>query len=102
MAMATKSLNGGDVVRPGWVISVILLTSLGSSAQSLLPASSPGGMVRIFGSDAAILEARETRKDLPCTVTPNKPLLGFDLKFHSGYDVSIPLKDLAGSDNQLT
>ena len=59
-------------------------------------------MVRIFGSDAAILEARETRKDLPCTVTPNKPLLGFDLKFHSGYDVSIPLKDLAGSDNQLT
>jgi hypothetical protein len=35
-------------------------------------------------------------------VTPNKPTLGFDLKFHSGYEVSVPLKELAGSDNQLT
>jgi hypothetical protein len=29
-------------------------------------------------------------------------MLGFDLKFHAGYDVSVPLKELAGSDNQLT
>jgi len=67
-----------------------------------VPASEPGGAVRLFSSDAAILEAREVRKDVPCTVTPIKPVLGFDLKFHAGYDVSIPLKDLAGSDNQLT
>ena len=59
-------------------------------------------MVRLFTSDAAILEAQETRKDIPCTVTPVKPMLGFDLKFHAGYDVSIPLKDLAGGDNTLT
>jgi hypothetical protein len=59
-------------------------------------------MVRLFASDAAILEAQETRKDIACTVTPNKPTLGFDLKFHSGYDVSVPLKDLAGRDNLLT
>jgi len=65
-----------------------------------MPAS--GGGVRLFTSDAAILEAREIRKDVPCTVTPVKPILGFDLKFHAGYDVSIPLKDLAGSDNVLT
>jgi hypothetical protein len=31
-----------------------------------------------------------------------KPVLGFDLKFHTGYDVLIPLKDLAGSENLLT
>ena len=49
-----------------------------------MPASGPGGAVRLFTSDAAILEARDTRKDLPCTVTPVKPQLGFDLKFHSG------------------
>ena len=67
-----------------------------------MPASGPGGIVRLFTSDAAILEAQEVRKDIPCTVTPVKPVLGFDLKFHAGYDVSIPLKELAGSDNQLT
>ncbi len=67
-----------------------------------MPAAAPGGMVRLFTSDAAILESQEARKDLPCTVTPTKPSLGFDLKFHSGYEVSVPLKDLAGSENQLT
>ncbi len=67
-----------------------------------MPAAGPGGAVRLFTSDAAILEAREIRKDVPCTVTPVKPVLGFDLKFHAGYDVSIPLKELAGSDNTLT
>ncbi len=59
-------------------------------------------MVRLFSSDAAILEAGEVRKDFTCTVTPTKPTLGFDLKFHSGYEVSLPLRELAGSDNQLT
>jgi hypothetical protein len=71
-------------------------------AQSLMPVSGPGGMVRLFSSDAAVLESQETRKDIPCTVTPNKPVLGFDLRFHSGYEVSVPLKDLAGSENLLT
>ena len=79
-----------------------MVTTACLSAQMLMPASGPGGAVRLFTSDAAILEAREVRKDLPCTVTPVKPVLGFDLKFHAGYDVSIPLKDLAGSDNLLT
>jgi hypothetical protein len=61
-----------------------------------------GGAVHLFSSDAAILETQDVRKDLPCTVTPNKPVLGFDLKYHTGYEVSVPLKELAGSDNQLT
>src|SRR3954452_21719896 len=68
------------------------------SAQSLMSGSAPGGGVQLFNSDAAILEAGETRKDIPCTVTPVKPMLGFDLKFHAGYDVSVPLKELAGSE----
>jgi hypothetical protein len=67
-----------------------------------MPVSGPGGGVRLFSSDAAILESRDTRKDLPCTVTQIKPQLGFDLKFHSGYEVSFPLKELAGSENTLT
>jgi hypothetical protein len=60
------------------------------------------GPVRIFGTDMTILETQDPRKDLPCTVTPVKPLLGFDLRFHGGFDVSVPLKDIAGSENQLT
>ena len=67
-----------------------------------MPASEPGGAVRLFGTDAAILESQESRKDLPCTVVPAKAALGFDLKFHAGYDVSVPLKELAGSENRLT
>jgi hypothetical protein len=77
---------------------VFLLTAAAVSAQGILP----GGAFRLFNSDAAILESQEIRKDLPCSVAPVKPALGFDLKFHSGYTVSIPLKELAGDTNQLT
>ncbi len=56
----------------------------------------------MVATDWAVLETQEPRKDLPCTVTPVKPVLGFDLRFHSGYEVSIPLKELAGSENMLT
>ncbi len=61
-----------------------------------------GAGARLFNTDLAVLEAGDIRKDLPCSVTPAKPLLGFDLRFHAVYDVSVPLKDLAGSDNLLT
>ncbi len=71
-------------------------------AQSPLVGSGPGGAVRMFPTDWAILEVQEPRKDLPCTVSPVKPTLGFDLRFHAGYEVSVPLKELAGTDNQLT
>jgi hypothetical protein len=73
-----------------------------AGAQELMSPSTPGGVVRLFTSDSAILESTENRKDLPCTVTPVKPALGFDMKFHAGYDVQTPLKELAGSENQLT
>jgi hypothetical protein len=85
-----------------WPLSVLLLTSGILSAQDLMPPASPGGTVRLFTTDAAVLESQEARKDLPCTVTPAKPVLGFDLRFHTGYEVSVPLKELAGSENMLT
>ncbi len=91
------SIRGG-LHRFSAVVAVFAGTVTGLPAQSLMP----GGMVRLFTSDAAILESDEARRDLPCSVTPVKPSLGFDLKFHSGYDVSIPLKELAGDGNQLT
>lgn len=61
-----------------------------------------GGVVRIFNTDQAVLEAGDPRSDLPCTVTPDKPILGFDLRFHAGYTVTVPLKELAGTENLLT
>jgi len=84
------------------IVAAGLMSTGISPAQSLMPVSGPGGVVRLFSSDAAILESQESRKDIPCTVTPNKPVLGFDLRYHSGYEVTVPLKELAGSENLLT
>jgi hypothetical protein len=56
----------------------------------------------MMNTDLAVLEAQDVRKDLPCSVTPAKPVLGFDLRFHAGYDVNVPLKELSGSENKLT
>ena len=101
--MVPHSMKGYDARRNTLCLAgVLLLTSGVLSAQDLMPAASPGGMVRLFTTDAAILESQEARKDLPCTVTPSKPVLGFDLKFHTGYEVNVPLKELAGSENLLT
>ena len=64
--------------------------------------SQSGASINLFNSDLAVFESGETRTDLPCTVTPIKPQLGFDLKFHGGYEVTVPLKELVGSENLLT
>src|SRR5262249_29576080 len=61
-----------------------------------------GGNLRIIGSDTAELETQEVRKALPYTVTPNKPVLGFDLRFHTGSEVTVPLSCLEASENLLT
>jgi hypothetical protein len=70
-------------------------------AQTLMLGSGVSGKVNIFNTDMAVLEAGESRKDLACTVNPTKPMLGFDLRFHAGYEVTIPLKELVGLENQL-
>jgi hypothetical protein len=77
---------------------------LGLHAYGQVLVSPPGSQatIRLHNTDLAVLEAGEERKDLPCTVIPEKPFLGFDLKFHSGYDVSIPLGELAGNEDLLT
>jgi hypothetical protein len=62
----------------------------------------PGGNINIFNTDLAVLEAGDARTDIPCKVTPSKPTLGFDLRFHAGYEVTLPLNDLAGGENTLS
>lgn len=79
-----------------------LLTPLSVRGQVLLRGDATGAGVRIINSDLAVLEAGEPRNDIPCTVTPAKPILGFDLRFHLTYDVTVPLRELVGGENLLT
>ncbi len=83
-------------------VFLFLLAAAPAASQILLKPAQPGEPVTLLPSDTAILEASESRKDLPCTVTQRKPELGFDLRFHSGYDVNLPLKELAGGGELLS
>ncbi len=73
------------------------------SAQTLIRGAGPDGSIQLIGNDAAWLDtASDNKRDLPCTVTPVKPILGFDLRFHSGYDIAMPLHEIAGDGDLLT
>jgi hypothetical protein len=83
------------------IASVPLLASVPGVAQTVMNAN--GGPVRLFGTDMAVFEMREPRQDLPCQVSPTKSaVVGFDLKFHAGFEVNVPLRELAGRENLLT
>ena len=82
-------------------LSAAILWCLPAWPQTELRPSGPGGVVRILNSDLAVLETPENRTDLDCEVSPITPELAFDLRFHAGYQVSIPLKELAGNGNQV-
>jgi hypothetical protein len=100
-AISTQSLKALSI-RNLRATPCLLLLAGAVRGQVILPGSGPGGQAHLFNADAAVLESQEPRKDLPCTSTSVKPTLGFDLKFHSGYEVSVPLKELAGAQNLLT
>ncbi len=90
-----------DPLRPLLLVSLPLFLCLPAVAQTVMNGN--GGPVRLFGTDMAVFEMKEARHDLPCHVTPTtKALVGFDLKFHSGFEVTVPLKELAGQENLLT
>ncbi len=74
----------------------------GAAAWAQRPLTGVGTRIHLNNSDLAVLEAQEVRDDLPCSVDPVKPTLGFDLRFHGGYDIRLPLRDIAGSENRLS
>jgi hypothetical protein len=89
------------------VYSCVILSGLVADARQLFPqtlmhGSAPGGTVQLIGTDSAVLDTEESKKDIPCTVTPVKPILGFDLRFHSGYEIAVPLREIAGDGDVLT
>jgi hypothetical protein len=52
-------------------------------------------------ADLAVLASRGPRADFPCQVTSDKPGLGFDLRFHSNYRATVPIKVLADAGGWL-
>ncbi len=78
-----------------------VLLSTASWGQNMLRPSLQDGSIRIINSDRAVLSSPERRKDVPCSVFPSKPRLGFDLQFRAGYMATVPLRALAGSGNSL-
>ena len=84
--------------RGGWLIGFAAWLPL--CAQTVLLSSS--GPVHLLGGDLAVLEAQEVRKEITCSVTPEKPTLGFDLRYHAGFTITVPLKELAGDENALS
>jgi hypothetical protein len=85
----------------GWPAAGLLAIHC-ATLPAQVPLAGVGGTVHLVNSDLAVLESQVPRKDLPCEVKPADPVLGFDLRFHTGYDVSVPLKELAGDENMLT
>jgi hypothetical protein len=79
-----------------------LSTASSGLAQMMLKPVQPGEPITLLPGDAAVFESPEFRKDLPCTVIGRKAELGFDLRFHSGYDVTIPLRELSGDGSTLS
>src|SRR5579883_93132 len=86
------------------VLGLLLTVSIALPARSqiLIKPAEPGDPVTILPSDMAIFESGEARKEIPCTVTPRKADLGFDLRFHAGYEVAVPLSEISGDGGLLT
>ena len=71
------------------------LLALVASAVSGWAQTRLGREVRLQYADMAVLESSEPHKDLSCQLTPERPYLGFDLRFHAYYRVTVPVKVLA-------
>lgn len=78
-------------------LAILLIAAAAAFGQNDI-----GTNPRLLPGDLAVLDAGEIRKDLNCNVAPAKAVLGFDLKFHSGFNIEIPLRELVGPSNQLS
>src|SRR5260370_17355004 len=72
--------------------SVWLLFMLGASTLSGWARTRLSPESHLQYTDMAVLASRERRADFSCQVTSDKPGLGFDLRFHSDYHLTVPLK----------
>src|SRR5260370_39313951 len=97
--MIGKRWNWKYAVASSWRTG---LRSLGLSLMlaALIAATVGSGWAKEPASNLS-LESGTPRAALPCRVMPEKPDLGFDLRFHAVYQVSVPVKVLAGASSPL-
>jgi hypothetical protein len=81
--------------------AVGLLYILVAASVSLRAQVRVGPEFRPLPSDIQVLESDTSRADLPCQVTSENPLLGFDLRFHASYSATIPVKELSDAGGKL-
>jgi hypothetical protein len=79
-----------------WLMFMIAVSAVSGWAQTRL---SPEFHLRY--TDMSVLASRERRADFSCHVTTDRPALGFDLRFHSDYRVTVPIKVLADVGGRL-
>ena len=84
-----------------FIFFVAVLAPSVAWSQALLSELSPGSSMRLSPSDSVVLDLGEPKNDLPCIVRPVKPELGFDFRFHSGYQVAIAMNELASAQDLL-
>jgi len=83
-------------------LSFVLISAATVFGQRIMPTVAPENRSYPLISDATVLDLAEGRTDLKCTVKPVKPELGLDLRLHSGYELNIPMAELAGEGDELT
>lgn len=69
-------------------------------AQELFE-SGPGRRLLFHPSDHAILSGSGNRSDIGCSVEPQSPQLGFDLKYTAGYIVRVPAAGVSAGGERL-
>jgi hypothetical protein len=96
--MTRRILLPGSICRGGltgrWQSFGLLLLLAGSTANGASKSRIELDPNLQF-SDMAVLASREPRADFSCQVTSEKPSLGFDLRFHSDYRATVPIRVLA-------
>lgn len=100
-AIHSLPLGSSKIGRRATAFFLLLVGHGVLNAQTVIPGSGVGGVVHLIHTDRAVLDTQESRNDLPCTVTTWKPVLGFDFRFHGGYEVSVPLVELGGPGSYL-
>jgi len=89
--MASLHSLAKSCVRSNPVAAFLLFIGTASMGLSQVPLDIN---LRLHNSDAAVLESDESRNDLPCRVSPEKPALRYDLRLYVDYKISVPLKNL--------
>jgi len=85
----------------GMLQSSALLLLLAASVANGWPGNRMELHTRLQDADIAVLVSREPRADFSCQVMYAKPGLGFDLRFHSDYRATVPIKALADAGDWL-